>query len=73
MTQEELKKMENSELLAHLFISRDNLIAIRHRMYETPNTEGLLELFDVERAKYDLLTLEVFRRMNYGKYNKKRH
>ena len=70
MTQEELKKMENSELLAHLFISRDNLVKIRQTMYDKPNTEGLLELFDVERAKYDLLTLEVFRRMNYGK---KRH
>ena len=70
MTQEELRKMENSELLAHLFNSRDNLISIRHRMYESPNMEGLLELFDLERSQYDLLTLEVFRRMTYGK---KRH
>lgn len=70
MTQETIEKMENSELLAHLFNSRDNLISIRHRMYENPNMEGLLELFDLERTQYDLLTLEVFRRMNYGK---KRH
>ena len=70
MTQEELKKMENSELLAHLFNSRDNLISIRHRMYESPNMEGILELFDLERSQYDLLTLEVFRRMNYGKRHK---
>ena len=70
MNKEDIEKMENSELLAHLFISRDNLIKIRQTMYDKPNTEGLLELFDVERAKYDLLTLEVFRRMTYGK---KRH
>lgn len=70
MNKEQIKNMENSELLAHLFISRDNLIKIRQTMYDKPNTEGLLELFDVERAKYDLLTLEVFRRMNYGKRHK---
>ena len=63
MDKESVRKMENSELLAHLFNSRDNLIAIRHRMYENPNMEGLLELFDLERSQYDLLTLEVFRRM----------
>ena len=67
MNKETIVKMENSELLAHLFISRDNLIKIRQTMYDKPNTEGLLELFDVERTKYDLLTLEVFRRMTYGK------
>ena len=67
MDKESVRKMENSELLAHLFNSRDNLISIRHRMYENPNMEGLLELFDLERSQYDLLTLEVFRRMNHGK------
>ena len=71
MTQETIQKMENSELLAHLFNSRDNLIKIRQRMYDNPNMEGLLELFDLERSQYDMLTSEVFRRMNYG--NKKRH
>ena len=67
MNKESVKNMENSELLAHLFNSRDNLISIRHRMYENPNMEGLLELFDLEREQYDLLTGEVFRRMNNGK------
>lgn len=67
MTQEELKNMENSELLSHLFNERDNLIKIRHQMYETPNTEGLLDLFEVVRSRYDLLSIEVYRRMNYGK------
>lgn len=70
MNKESVKNMENSELLAHLFITRDNLINIRRRMAEKPNTEGLIELFDTEREQYDLLTLEVFRRMNYA--NKKK-
>ena len=70
MNKEQIKNMENSELLAHLFITRDNLINIRRRMAEKPNTEGLIELFDTEREQYDLLTLEVFRRMNYA--NKKK-
>ena len=42
----------------------------RQRMYDNPNTEGLLELFEVECKQYDLLSREVYRRMNYGK---KRH
>lgn len=66
MNKETIRKMENSELLAHLFNSRDNLISIRHKMYENPNIEGLLELFDLEREQYDELTKEVFRRMHYG-------
>ena len=70
MNKESVKNMENSELLAHLFITRDNLINISRRMAEKPNTEGLIELFDTEREQYDLLTLEVFRRMNYA--NKKK-
>ena len=67
MNKEQVKNMENSELLAHLFNSRDNLISIRHRMYENHNIEGILELFDIESEQYDLLIGEVFRRMNYGK------
>ena len=67
MSKESIEKMENSELLAHLFNTRDNLIKIRHKMYETPNTEGLLELFDTECKQYELLSSEVYRRMNYGK------
>ena len=67
MNKEQVRNMENSELLAHLFNSRDNLISIRHRMYENHNIEGILELFDIESEQYDLLIEEVFRRMNYGK------
>ena len=63
MNKEKIAKMENSELLAHLFITRDNLINIRRRMNENPNTEGLLDLFDTEREQYDLLLNEVYRRM----------
>ena len=70
MNKEQVKNMENSELLAHLFNTRDNLIKIRQTMYEKPNTEGLLELFEVECKQYDLLSKEVYRRMTYGK---KRH
>lgn len=70
MNKDQVKNMENSELLAHLFNTRDNLIRIRHKMYENPNMEGLLELFDLEKEHYDLLTGEVFRRMNYA--NKKK-
>ena len=67
MTKESVRNMENSELLAHLFNTRDNLIKIRHKMLETPNTEGILELFNIECEQYDLLQKEIFRRMNYGK------
>lgn len=66
MNKETIAKMENSELLAHLFNSRDNLILIRRRMNEEPNIDGLLELFDIEREQYDELMKEVFRRMHYG-------
>ena len=55
--------MENSELLAHLFIARDNLIVIRRKMYDNPHTDSLIELFDLEREQYDELTKEVYRRM----------
>ena len=70
MTKEAVMKMENSELLAHLFITRDNLVRIRQTMNDRRNTEGILELFDTEREQYDLLLGEVFRRMEHGK---KRH
>lgn len=68
MNKEDIRKMENSELLANLFITRDNLISIRRTMDDHKVTEETLrELFDLERDKYDLLTSEVFRRMEHGK------
>lgn len=70
MNKETIEKMENSDLLAHLFNTRDNLIKIRQKMYEKPNTEGLLELFEIECKQYDLLSKETYRRMEHGK---KRH
>ena len=63
MTKEEIKNMENSELLAHLFFARDELIHTREAMNESANTEGIIELFDKERERYDELLKEVFRRM----------
>lgn len=67
MTKESVRNMENSELLAHLFNTRDNLINIRRKMDEQPNVEGILELFNIECEQYDLLQSEVYRRMNHGK------
>ena len=67
MNKEQIKNMKNSELLAHLFNSRDNLILIRRKMYDNPHTDGLIELFDLEREQYDELTKEVYRRMRKWK------
>ena len=67
MNKESVRNMENSELLAHLFNTRDNLINIRRKMDEQPNVEGILELFNIECEQYDLLQSEVYRRMNHGK------
>ena len=70
MNKESVRNMENSELLAHLFNTRDNLINIRRKMDEQPNIEGILELFNIECEQYDLLQGEVYRRMSYA-YQKK--
>ena len=70
MTKESIRNMENSELLAHLFNTRDNIITIRRKMDEQPNVEGILELFNIECEQYDLLQSEVYRRMSYA-YKKK--
>lgn len=67
MNKESIRKMQNSELLAHLFITRDNLISIRRKMDDKYHTEGLLELFETESKQYDDLLCEVFRRMEHGK------
>lgn len=67
MTKTMIQEMMNSELLAHYVNSRDNLISITRRMNENRNTEGLLELFDIEREQYDLLQAEIYRRMERGR------
>lgn len=61
MTKEEAKKMENSELIANFLMKRDNLVSIKRAMYD--GTEGLEEIFEMERAEYETLLLEVYRRM----------
>ena len=61
MTKEEARKMENSELIANFLISRDNLVSIKRNMYD--GIEGLEELFDMEREKYEIMLKEVYRRM----------
>ncbi|MBO7731971.1 MAG: hypothetical protein J6S67_05445 [Methanobrevibacter sp.] len=67
MTKEMIEGMLNSELLAHYVNSRDNLISITRRMNENRHTEGLLELFDIEREQYDQLQTEIFKRMERGR------
>ena len=58
----EIKDLEKSELLAELFIARDDLISIRRRMYEE-DTEELEGLFEIISARYSKLIEEVYRRM----------
>lgn len=58
----EIKDLENSELLAELFIARDDLISIRRRMYEE-DTEELEGLFEIISARYSKIIDEVYRRL----------
>ena len=59
--------MENSELLAHFLISRDNLISIRRALNEKPQDQELNLLFDLEEKQYTSLLVEIYRRMNNGR------
>lgn len=59
--------MENSELLAHFLISRDNLISIRRALNDKPQDQELNMLFEIEEKQYTELLTEVYRRMNYGR------
>ena len=40
-----VRKMENSELLAHFLMSRDNLISIKRALLDKPRDEELNSLF----------------------------
>lgn len=60
-TPEEAKKMENSELVAVLMMTRDDLISIRRKMWD--GVPDLEELFDSVRENYDTLLNELYRRM----------
>ena len=60
-------KMENSELLAHFLISRDNLISIRRALNEKPQDQELNTLFEIEDKHYVEFLTEIYRRMNNGR------
>lgn len=62
-----VRKMENSELLAHFLISRDNLISIRRALNDKPQDQELNTLFEIEEKQYTELLTELYRRMNYGR------
>ena len=62
-----LNKMENSELLAHFLMSRDNLVSIRRALIDKPQDQELNSLFEMEEKRYDELLIEVYRRMNNGR------
>lgn len=62
-----VNKMENSELLAHFLISRDNLISIRRALNDKPQDQELNTLFEIEEKQYTELLTELYRRMNYGR------
>ena len=60
-----VNKMENSELLAHFLISRDNLISIRRALNDNPQDKELNTLFEIEEKQYTELLNEIYRRMQY--------
>ena len=59
--------MENSELLAHFLISRDNLISIRRALNDNPQDKEINTLFDLEEKQHRELLDEIYRRMNNGR------
>ena len=63
--------MENSELLAHFLISRDNLISIRRALNDNPQDKELNTLFEMEEKQYNELLTEIFRRMQYARRTKR--
>ena len=62
-----VNKMENSELLAHFLMSRDNLISIKRALLDKPKDEELNSLFELEEKRYVEYLLEICRRMNHGR------
>ena len=63
MREEEIRKLENSELLTYLFIKKDNLVSIRRAMLDNKEDKELQELFNSTEKDYTLLLREVYRRM----------
>ena len=62
-----VNKMENSELLAHFLMSRDNLISIKRALLDKPRDEELNSLFSIEEKQYTEFLVEIYRRMNHGR------
>lgn len=62
MKENELKNMSNSELIATLFMKRDNLVAIRRTELDYDNID-LTSLFEEESKEYEQILMEVYRRM----------
>ena len=66
-----VNKMENSELLAHFLMSRDNLISIKRALLDNAKDEDLYSLFDLEEKRYNEYLMEVYRRMQYARRTKR--
>ena len=69
MRVEEVKKMKPSELLANLFIKRDNIRTIKNNLdnnyIEGSRIKAELEsLLEIEVHDYDILISEIYRRMH---------
>lgn len=60
-----LEEMNNSELLAHFLIARDNVISVRRAMTENEGVD-LQELYEMELETYEEYLKEVHRRMIHG-------
>ena len=71
MKKEEVKLLENSQLMCYLLISRDNLTNIKKAMLDerndSKNTQLLEEMFDEEKERYECFLVEIYRRMNNGR------
>lgn len=66
MSKNEITRMENSELLANLLMSRDNLVTITNAMCDNKEVD-LEDLFQKEQEHYNEYLKEVYWRMNHGK------
>lgn len=67
MNKEEVKLLENSQLIAYFLMSRENLTSIKRALNDDKSNSELQELFDLERKNYENLLNEIYRRMNHGR------
>ena len=63
MNKEEVKLLENTELIFYFLISRDNLLNIKRQLQVNKNDDDLKTIFDEEQKNYNALLNEVYRRM----------